>query len=143
MDNFIHASEEIALFCRMNVNVKKNLPIRSSEMGMLIYLVKTEGEKTPNAVAKFFNVTKAMATNMTTSLLKQEYIVKEQSMIDKRSFSLIPTKKAVELVESAYTEYFKTMTLLQEKMGKEKFAEFIDLLERANEILVEEKKNHE
>lgn len=137
----MHASEQIALFCRMNTNVKKNLPIRASEMGMLIYLVKTQGEKTPNAVAKFFNVTKAMATNMTTALLKKEYIIKEQSLVDKRSFSLIPTQKAITLVENAYTEYFKTMSLLQEKMGKEKFIEFVDLLEVANAILVEEKNN--
>ena len=56
MDKMIRSSEQISLFCRLNIHAKRELPIRSSEMGMLIYLVKTEEEKTPNAVARFFKV---------------------------------------------------------------------------------------
>lgn len=90
MDKMIKSSEQISLFCRLNVNTKRGLPIRSSEMGMLIYLVKTDGEKTPNAVAKLFKATKSMATNMTTSLLNNGYIERKRSEADKRSFCLIP-----------------------------------------------------
>lgn len=141
MDKLIKSSKQISLFCRLNLNTKQELPIRSSEMGMLIYLVKTEEEKTPNAAAKFFNVTKSMATNMATSLLNNGYIEKIQSEADKRSFLLIPTDKAIRLVEDTYEEYFRTMSLLESKMGEEKFDEFIRLLETANEILLEEKNN--
>lgn len=141
MDKLIKSSKQISLFCRLNLNTKQELPIRSSEMGMLIYLVKTEEEKTPNAVAKFFNVTKSMATNMATSLLNNGYIEKIQSEADKRSFLLIPTDKAIRLVEHTYEEYFRTMSLLESKMGEQKFDEFIRLLETANEILLEEKNN--
>lgn len=141
MDKLIKSSKQISLFCRLNLNTKQELPIRSSEMGMLIYLVKTEEEKTPNAVAKFFKVTKSMATNMATSLLNNSYIEKIQSEADKRSFLLIPTDKAIRLVEDTYEEYFRTMSLLESKMGEQKFDEFIRLLETANEILLEEKNN--
>lgn len=141
MDKLIKSSKQISLFCRLNLNTKQELPIRSSEMGMLIYLVKTEEEKTPNAVAKFFKVTKSMATNMATSLLNNGYIEKIQSEADKRSFLLIPTDKAIRLVEDTYEEYFRTMSLLESKMGEQKFDEFIRLLETANEILLEEKNN--
>lgn len=110
-------------------------------MGMLIYLVKTDEEKTPNAVAKFFNVTKAMAANMAASLWKNGYIEKKQSETDKRSFCLIPTKKARCLVEDTYEEYFKRMSVLNVKLGNKDFDELIRLLERANEILLEEKSN--
>lgn len=141
MDKIIKSSEQISLFCRLNINTKRELPIRSSEMGMLIYLVKTDKEKTPNAVSKFFKVTKSMATNMATSLLNNGYIKKKQSETDKRSFLLIPTDKAIRLVEDTYKEYFKMMSVLEERMGKEKFEELINLLEIANEILLEEKSN--
>lgn len=141
MDKLIKSSKQISLFCRLNLNTKQELPIRSSEMGMLIYLVKTEEERTPNAVAKFFNVTKSMATNMATSLLNNGYIEKIQSEADKRSFLLIPTDKAIRLVEDTYEEYFKIMSLLESKMGEQKFDEFIRSLETANEILLEEKNN--
>lgn len=141
MDNLIKASEQISLFCRINVNTKRELPIRSSEMGMLIYLVKTEEEKTPNGVARFFRFTKSMATNMVTSLSTGGYLEKKQSETDKRSILLIPTDKAVKLVEDTYEEYFKTMSLLKTRMGEDKFSELLTLLETANNILLEEKDN--
>lgn len=141
MDRMIRISEQIALFCRLNIIAKRKLPIRSSEMGMLIYLVKTEGNKTPNAAAKFFNITKAMATNMVTSLLNNGYIIKKQSEKDKRSFILIPTDKAIRLVNDTYSDYFKMISMLESKMGENKFYELIQLLETANNILLEEKNN--
>lgn len=141
MDRMIQISEQISLFCRLQMNAKRKLPIRSSEMGMLIYLVKTDGKKTPNAAAKFFNITKAMATNTVTSLLNNGYIVKKQSDIDKRSYLLIPTDKAIDLVNDTYTDYFKMISMLESKMGENKFYELIQLLETANNILLEEKNN--
>lgn len=141
MDRMIRISEQIALFCRLNIIAKRKLPIRSSEMGMLIYLVKTEGNKTPNAAAKFFNITKAMATNMVTSLLNNGYIIKKQSEKDKRSFILIPTDKAIRLVNDTYSDYFKMISILESKMGENKFNELIHLLETANTIILEEKNN--
>lgn len=141
MDNLINASEQISLFCRININTKRELPIRSSEMGMLIYLVKTEEEKTPIGVARFFRFTKSMATNMVTSLSSKGYIWKKQSETDKRSVLLIPTDKAVQLVEDTYEEYFKMMSVLKTRMGEEKFLELLVLLETANNILLEEKCN--
>ncbi len=141
MDEIARASEQVSLFCRINHTIKRDLPIRSSEMGLLIYLVKTEKEKTPNAAAQFFTVTKAMITNMVTSLRAKGYLEKKQSKIDRRSSLLLPTEKAIHLVELAYEEYFKAMTTLEAKMGKQKFHEFITLLETANEILLEVKSN--
>ena len=42
----IEAAETVSLFCRLNQRVKKELPIRSSEMGLLILLV-TSKERSP------------------------------------------------------------------------------------------------
>ena len=136
MQDYVNAEEQISLFCRLNINIKKDIPVRSSEMGMLIYLVKTNKEKTPMGAARFFKVTKAMATNMATSLAKQGYIKKEPSETDKRSVMLYPTEKAVALVEETYAEYIKTMVLLNEKMGDRDFNALIELLEKANDIIV-------
>lgn len=108
---------------------------------MLIYLVKTEGEKTPMGVASFFKVTKAMVTNMISSLVKQGYLQKEKSEKDKRSVFLVPTQLAITLVEETYTAYYKTMTVLQQKMGDADFAAFISLLKKANQSLLDDKSN--
>ncbi|PKM71858.1 MAG: MarR family transcriptional regulator [Firmicutes bacterium HGW-Firmicutes-16] len=141
MLEIIQAAEQISLFCRLNINTKRELPIRSSEMGMLIYLCKSDRDKTPMGVARFFNVSKAMATNMVTSLYKKDYIEKTPSPSDGRSLLLNPTEKAKTLVDSTYDEYFKTMAVLKEQMGEEDFKDFLSLLKKANSILLEEKNN--
>lgn len=114
---------------------------RSSEMGMLIYLVKTDGEKTAKGIADFFKVTKAMATNMSSALLKNGFLEKQQQENDKRSFLLLPTAKAVQLVNETYEEYMKEMHILKKNMGGDAFNSLIALLELANDILLEEKSN--
>ncbi|WP_394922590.1 MarR family winged helix-turn-helix transcriptional regulator [uncultured Robinsoniella sp.] len=141
MDDFILAAEQISLFCRLNINSKKELPIRASEMGMLIYLCKTDGDKTPMGVANFFKVTKAMATNMVSSLSKKGYLEKQPAQEDRRSILLVPTPLAKQLVNSTYEEYYKTMKLLQDKMGAEQFSILTASLQKANQILLEEKEN--
>lgn len=141
MKDISDAAKEVALFCRLNINSKKGLPIRSSEMGLLIYLVKEMGEHTPLSAAHFFKVSKSMITNMVAALSQKGYLRKERSQIDKRSTILYPTEKAVQLVEETYDEYNKTISLLKNKMGAAHFESLIELLECANQILLEEKEN--
>lgn len=141
MDKIKVASEEISLFCRINLNTKKELPIRSGEMGFLIYLVKGNNNNTPIEIAKFFKFSKAMVTNMVSSLSKSGYLTKEKNSEDKRSIILVPTEKAIDLVEKAYVEYYKNMQYLEGKMGKKDFNQLIDLISKANIILLEEKDN--
>lgn len=58
MDKMIESSKQVSLFCRLNLNTRRDLPIRSSEMGMLIYLVKTDEVKTPHAAPNSFMLQK-------------------------------------------------------------------------------------
>ena len=84
--------------CRLNLNTRRDLPIRSSEMGMLIYLVKTDEVKHPMQ-QPILSVQKAMATNMATSLLIQG-IHREKTIENRQArYELIPLAKAVRLVE--------------------------------------------
>lgn len=140
MESHILGAEQVTLFCRLNMNIKRDLPVRASEMGLLIYLVKTNGPKTSIQIADFFKVTKANVAAMVHSLVKSGYIEKEASKHDKRSFNLIPTQKAITLVDETYHEYFKTMELLMNEMGLDDYMQLISLLKKANKILLEEKK---
>lgn len=140
-DELIKGAETVAMFCRININTKKDLPIRSSEMGLLILLCKSDKPVTPVMAADFFKVKKPMITPMVSNLLKHGYIEKIPSLEDKRSFSLKPTEKARILVDDTYTEYMKTMELLSRKLGARDFDKLITLLEKANLILLEEKNN--
>ena len=140
-DEFIKGAEAVSMFCRLNINIKKNLPIRSSEMGLLILICKNDIPVTPVMASDFFKVKKPMITTMVSALLKHGYIEKIPSPDDKRSFSLKPTEKTRQLVDDTYSEYMKTMELLRHKLGAIDFGKLVILLEKSNSILLEEKKN--
>jgi DNA-binding MarR family transcriptional regulator len=140
-DWLIQSAETVSLFCRLNTSARKNIPIRSSEMGLLILTVKNGQPVTPVMAAEFFKVKKPMIAAMVSSLLKKGYIAKKPSQTDKRSFTLSPTAKAITLVEQTHSEYIKTLELIRVKLGNSDFYNLITMLEKTNTILLEEKAN--
>lgn len=137
----IKGADTISMFCRLNINMKKDLPIRSSEMGLLILINQSDKPVMPVMAADFFKVKKPMITAMVSNLIRQGYIDKIPSQEDKRSFSLHLTEKASQLVEDTFSEYMKTLELLRNKLGDLDFGKLIALLEKSNSILLEEKSN--
>lgn len=140
-DALMKGAEAVSLFCRLNINTKKALPIRASEMGLLILAVKNESPVTPVMAADFFKVKKPMVTAMVNQLVGHGYLTKTPSMADKRSFTLTPTEEGSALVEQTYRAYFKTMELLQSGLGAEEYELLVGLIEKANVILLEDKEN--
>jgi DNA-binding MarR family transcriptional regulator len=140
MDNEIAISADaIALFCRLQMNMKRDIPIRPSEMGVLIFASKQSEQVTPLMISSFFKITKPSVTSMVNALFKKDYLVKSPSPRDGRSYTVSITNKGVKLVEAACNEYFRTMELLKEKMGDKEFNLFIELIQKANNILSEDK----
>lgn len=134
-----NGAEIVTLFCRLYINTKKDLPIRSSHMGLLILSVKHDSPVTPIEAAKFFKVKKPMVTAMVNSLEKEGYLTKQPSAIDRRSYLLIPTQKGIQLVEETYCEYFSIMEALYRGMGEADFQKMLLLMEQANVILEKER----
>lgn len=132
------SAQTIALFCRLHLNAKKDLPIRSSEMGLLIYLAKLSEPATPIQVAHFLKVSKPRITQALSRLEAEGYIQKCPSPTDGRSVNILPTEKAMALVAQTEMTYFQSMVSLEEKMGTKDFQTMIRLLDKANGILLEE-----
>ncbi|PKM56901.1 MAG: MarR family transcriptional regulator [Firmicutes bacterium HGW-Firmicutes-3] len=139
-EKIILAAEEIAMFCRLQMYVKKGLPIRSSEMGVLIYLHKQNEAVTPLMISNFFQIAKPSVTAMINELIKKDYLIKVPSSTDGRSYTVSSTVKGQELVASTHDEYFKAIAMLEDKMGNIDFELFIQLIQKANTILGEEKR---
>ena len=140
MDNdLIISAEAVGLFCRLHMNTKRDIPIRPSEMGVLIFTQKQNVPVTPLMISNFFRIAKPSVTSMVNTLIKQNYLVKTPSTTDGRSYTVSATGKGKELVEVTFEEYFKTMELLKKKMGSKEFSCLIELIQKANIILSEEK----
>lgn len=137
--DIIISAEAVTMFCRLQMNVKRDIPIRPSEMGVLIFTQQQSTPVTPIMISNFFKIAKPSVTAMVNSLLKKDYLIKAPSSTDARSYTVSPTNKGRGLVESTYNEYFKTMELLKKNMGNKDFNLFIQLIQKANNILSEEK----
>ncbi|WP_300381943.1 MarR family winged helix-turn-helix transcriptional regulator [Clostridium sp.] len=140
-ENIIACEDAVSRFCRLQINIKRDMPIRASDIGTLIYIQKSDIPVTPLMISSFFGISKPSVTDMVNSLVKKNYLIKIPSKSDKRSYTLEITPKGHDLLDITYKEYFKTFEVLEEKMGHKEFELFTQLIEKANNILCEERKS--
>lgn len=131
----MNANIVFSKFSRDYMELKKGLPIRPSEMGVLNIVSHRAGDFTPLMLAEMIGVSKPMITAHIQALLKKGYIFKEASGEDRRSFFVRPTDKGKKLAdefESKQTEYLKK---IESTLGEEEFDKLISSLSEAQTIL--------
>lgn len=135
MNKYFTANAVLSIFCKNYMELKKGLPIRPSEMGVLNIITETPGPHTPVMLAELLVVSKPMITAHLTSLMNKGYITKQPSSEDKRVYYILPTKKAKTLVESARADLNGQLEHLVNSMGEEQFDTLVRLAGEANHIL--------
>ena len=135
MEKYLHANIVLSKFSRDSIDLKNNLPIRPSEMGVLNLLVKREGKYTPLAIADMLGVSKTMVAAHIAVLEKGEYIVKQPSETDKRSFFVLPTEKAKRLVQEVDERLDSQLRFLEKTMGADMFDALITLADWAQKTI--------
>lgn len=131
MDRYINANIAFSKFSRDYIALKKDLPIRPSEMGVLNIITKREGLYTPVMIAELLNVSKPMIAAHISSLEQKGYIYKDSSLSDKRSFYVMPTDKAKQLVAETEAKMNENLKAIEYQLGQEKFGLLVSLLEEA------------
>lgn len=135
MEKYLKANIVLSKFSRDYMELKKDLPIRPSEMGVLNIITKRDGLFTPVMIAELLEVTKPMVANHISVLEEKGYISREYSKTDKRSFYVIPTDKARILVEETEFKLNEKLMNLEKKLGSTKFRELISILDEAKSYL--------
>lgn len=135
MNKYMNANIVFSKFSRDYMELKKDLPIRPSEMGVLNIIVRKEGLFTPIMIAELLGVSKPMIASHISILEKKGYIYKAFSSSDKRSFYVIPTDKAKELVEKSEENLNVQLSKIEKCLGKDNFDLLIDLLDKARNSL--------
>lgn len=143
MEPFLTANAELSKFSRNYMQLKKNLPIRPSEMGVLNIVVQTKGPHTSVVLAEMLGVSKPMITAHITALMKQGYVTKTPSPDDGRAAYILPTDKAVELVAAAQKETDNQLRHMMNTLGQNDFYALVTLITRANHIMEEYNHGHE
>lgn len=131
MNKYVNANIVFSKFSKNYMDLKKELPIRPSEMAVLNIITQRDGQYTPLMIAELLGVSKPMIAAHIQVLLKKGYIYKEPSLEDKRSFYVLPTDKALQLTnrfEIKQTEYLKT---IEATLSENEFDELIRLLNKS------------
>lgn len=139
MDRYAEANVILSKFCKGYMELKKELPIRPSEMAVLNIIVQRGGLFTPLMIAQMLEVSKPMITAHISVLEKKKYITKEQSKEDKRSFYVVPTEKARELVAAAGKSTKNHLKYMENALGADDYERLLSVLGEANKILTERK----
>ncbi|MBD5393254.1 MAG: MarR family transcriptional regulator [Lachnospiraceae bacterium] len=140
MDKYFAANAVLSIFGKSYEELKKDLPIRPSEMGVLNIITETPGLHTPMMLAEALKVSKPMITAHLTSLMNKGYITKQHSLEDKRAYYILPTEKARVLVKEAKEDLYWYLEQLANGLGEERFDLLVKLAEEATYILEECKK---
>ena len=135
MDKYFAANAVLSIFGKSYMELKKDLPIRPSEMGVLNIITGTPGPHTPMMLAGALKVSKPMITAHLTSLLNKGYITKQPSPEDKRAYYILPTEKARALVKDAKEDLYWYLEQLANGLGEERFDLFVELAGEAANIL--------
>lgn len=135
MDKYAEANVVLSKFCKGYMELKKDLPIRPSEMAVLNIIVQRSGRFTPLTIAELLDVSKSMITAHISVLERKGYITKEQSKEDRRSFYVVPTEKAVDLVATAGAATRKQLEYMKNELGTDNYERLLGILSEANKIL--------
>lgn len=132
MDKYLEANIVLSKFSRDYMELKKDLPIRPSEMAVLNIIVKREGLFTPLMIAELLEVSKPMITSHINVLEKKGYVTRKASKEDKRSIYVLPTDKAKDLVDLMTAKTNRQLAELEQHLGKDNFALMISLIDKTN-----------
>ena len=135
MDKYFNANAIFSIFSRDYMELKKDLPIRPSEMGVLNIITKRKEKFTPVMVADLLGVSKPMIANHISVLEKNDYVYKEFSLDDKRRFYILPTDKAKKLVEDEEKKLNRYLKKIEKHLGKDNFDLLVSLVNEANQVL--------
>lgn len=137
MDKYAAANAEFSKFSRNYMELKKGLPVRPSEMGILNILAETPGPHSSVMLAELLGVSKPMITAHVNALLEKGYITKQQSKEDKRVYYVLLTEKALQLVEETKKDTKEQLEHMMDEIGQDSFDRLVALIHKVNQVLEE------
>lgn len=138
MELMHHHAEIVTRFCKNQLFARRNLPIRASEMGVLLFVARHGEAVTPLMISDHFRIAKPSLTPILAELTRRGYVRRSPATTDHRSYTVSITAEGQEMADQGASTYTQSLRLLNSRMGTERFQQLIGLLEEANAILESE-----
>lgn len=135
MNRYVEANIVFSKFSRDYMELKRELPVRPSEMAVLNIITQRGERYTPREIADLLGVSKPMVAAHVAKLAKLGYITREPSDADKRSFFVLPTEKATALAKSFNRRQEEHLRAIEAGLGEERFTALLTLLAEAESVL--------
>lgn len=135
MDPYVNANRVFSLFARNYETLKRDLPIRQSEMAVLNIITQRDGAYTPLMIAELLEVTKPMVAVLIAALEEKGYVQRRPSDTDRRSFFVVPTERALSLTRAYGARLAGQLQTVERELGAADFAHLVELLDRVQGML--------
>lgn len=133
--------QDIRLFSSLHIRHSKKEGITTAqEMDLLSRIVFAETPLTPHEIAAQMGISKSAISRLVEHLEKKDFLIKQQSEKDKRSYVLLITEKGNQELDSTYRYYLEPIYHLKSVMKEEEFALLMNQIKKANQLSQIEKK---
>lgn len=134
--DMMEVMQEIRLFSSLHIRRPQKEGITSAqEMDLLSRIVFSDTPLTPQTLADQMGLCKSAVSRLIEHLEKKEFLTKQQSSHDKRSYVLLITEKGSQELDSTYRYYLEPIYQLKNTLGTEAFAALTDQIKNANQLL--------
>lgn len=126
---------EIRLFSSLHIRGKRKGATSPQEIDMLSRIFISEEARTPLDLSVLMGLSKSAVSRLIESLEKKEFLEKQFSKKDKRSYTLYITEKGRQELQQAYRHYLKPIYNLRRTLGEERFNSLLTQIKEANSLL--------
>ncbi|MCH5297497.1 MAG: MarR family transcriptional regulator [Ruminococcus sp.] len=128
--------QDIRLFANLNVRrIEKGSIISSQELDMLSRIGFSDVPRMPLELAEQTGLKKSAVSRLIENLEKKEFIIKEYSLKDKRSYTLKITEKGSQALEQTCRYYLEPIYELRNALGEKRFEALTAQIKEADNVL--------
>lgn len=142
-ENWLETMEKLGavrLFSSLYVKkARKGALTSAQEVDMLFRIALAPEPLTPLELSYAMGVSKTIVSRLIEGLTGKKLVEKQYSRNDKRSYFLKITEEGKQELDSMYYYYLGPIYELQKNLGEEDFKRLMELINKANESMIEKK----
>lgn len=127
--------QEIRHFCSLHIRGKRQGASSPQELDLLSRMVFSQKPLTPMELSGQTGLSKSAVSRLIESLEKKEFLSKQWSEKDKRSYTLQITPAGNQELMRAYRHYLEPIYRLRRTLGEARFLSLLAQIKEANHLL--------
>lgn len=137
--DMLEKMQDIRLFASLHIKRKKGGITSTQELDILSRIILSEKLLTPLELTAMTGLSKSAVSRLIEHLERGGFLSKQYNSNDRRSYSLLITKKGNQEMKETYQHYLAPIYKLRRTIGEERFESLTTQIREANHILLQDK----